>query len=224
MPYNRKKSTRRKRRTPQNRGPTTKQLAVRIKKLEHTGELKCKHFNDASPATVSGLLLSLSGLAQGDDVDQRIGEEVTAKYLNMRLRFTKTASPNSSMYRVIVFWDKQTNGIGPYQLTSISSVDGLLDNSVVTNGIMAPHNYRTKNRYKILMDKTYTLNAQSSSMVPYLNIKRNFKLGGAKIKYSSSGGTYTSIPSRSLWYIILSDAQGLADAYQHTFQVWYTDA
>ncbi|MGN5493394.1 hypothetical protein, partial [Campylobacter coli] len=145
--------------------PNNKNLARRVKKLEHSEELKYVDYYDTTALTTTGFLIPLSITAQGDDFNQRVGEEVTAKYMNMKLKYGKTtASINSQIYRFIVFWDLQTNGVGPTQLTSTSLITGVLDNGTITDALISPHNYRTRERYHILYDKLHHVNAQSSSM------------------------------------------------------------
>jgi len=223
---NKRQPRRKRRNTRKSRGPTTKQLAIRIKKLEHTDELKYIHFNDTTAVSTSGIALGLSVLAQGDDFDQRIGEEVTAKYMNMKLRYTMSPSSGTSQIRIIVFWDMQTSGLGPDLLTAAGTLNAtaLLDNNTTTNSVMSPHNYRTKKRYKILMDRVFTKQPDDVLAEQILMINRNFKLGGAKIKYASSGSNTAAIVSRSLWVAVFGNTTAASvAASQQTFRVWFTD-
>lgn len=225
MPY-KKRTQRTKRRRPQKkRGPTTKQLATRIKKLEHTEELKYIDYLDTAALAVAGTNKCYSLLGQGDDFNQRIGEETRVKYLNCHLRFTKAASANSSQIRIILYWDMATDGLGPTLLASSFIGAGLLDDTFITTKIMSPHNYRTSDRYKILYDKTIYLNPDSSSVVINRMIKINRKLGGAKIKYADSGSTVTSIVSRALNMCFFADSSAVTDVtvYNST-RVWFTDS
>lgn len=226
MPY--KKNTKRKiRRHPhKKRGPTTKQLATRIKKLEHTEELKYIDVLNSTALSTTGTSLVLSVLAQGDDFNNRVGEEVRAKYVNCKLRLAKTTpSANINQVRCILFWDLQTNGSGPVILTSTLADSGLLDNSSITSVLLSPHNYRCSQRYKILYDKVHVLNPDSTTtqMARYIHI--NKRLGGAKIKYTDSSGTIASLTSRALCFSILSDTSSTTEITPTLcFRVWYTDS
>jgi len=228
MPYYRRKKPMRKRtyrrRQPKRYQP--KNLDRRIKKLEHTQELKYVDYVDTTAITTTGVVIPLSILAQGDDADDRIGEQVTAKYMNMKFRLTKSvASANVNIVRVLVFWDLQTNGVGPIQFTSTSPNTGLLDNLTITDRLLSPPNYRAKERYKILYDKVFIDNAQSSAMTEAKFIRRNFKLGGAKIKYSDSNGNTASLVSRSLWFMILGNTASTTEtAPGNSFRFYFTDA
>lgn len=225
MPY--KKNTKRKqRRRPQKkRGPTTKQLATRIKKLEHTEELKYDDTYNTSAISTTGTLLVLSVLAQGDDFNQRVGEEMRAKYINCKFRFIKAASVNAPQVRILLFWDKQTNGVGPVLLTSTAPDTALLDVTTIGSSLICPHNYRTKKRYKILHDELIIFDVDSSLNIQTKLRRMNKKLGGAIIKFADSAGTIASLVSRSLCFAILGDSTAVTDvAPSLSFRLWYTDS
>jgi len=226
MPYTKKKTYRK--RTYKRRQPKrlqNKNLDRRIKKLEHSEELKYIDYSDNALLQTGGRLVALSLLAQGDDFNQRIGEQVQAKYLNLKMTFNKsTPSANINWIRVLVLWDLQTNGIGPIQLASTSLVTGVIDDTTIAS-ILAPHNYRTKQRYKILHDKLYINNPDSTTTERMFQVKRNIKLGGATIKYNSSAGTTAALSSRSLWILTFCDSDSPSEISPYiTARVWYTDA
>jgi len=224
MPYKRKytkKTTAKKRpRKLQN-----KNLDRRIKRLEHSEELKYVDFYDTPAVSTTGTLFNYNQIAQGDDFNQRIGEEVVDKYLNLKIRNVKAASVNACAVRYILFWDMQTNATGPVQLASTSLMTGLLDNSTITDVLTMPHNYRTKQRYHILMDKVMVMNGEESTSSKIWMLKKSLNLGGAKIKYGNSGSTVASLTSRSLWLLQIGTAIAVTDAApQIGTRLWYTDA
>jgi len=201
-------------------------MEKRITKLEHSEELKYIDYQDTSAFTTTGVLLNYNQIAQGDDFNQRVGEEVVFKYINLKYRISKTtASAASQGHRFILFWDMQTNGVGPIQFTSTSLTTGLLDNSTITDPLLVPHNYRTKDRYHILFDKVVIHQPSSTSTLEMTITKKNIKLGGAKIKYSSSSSAVTALASRSLWLMFLGNASAVTDSTPGIVcRVWYTDA
>lgn len=220
-----KRAPQKKPRYTPRKAPTTKKLERRVTKLEHTEELKCRDYYDQSALTTLGLLHNLNQIPQGDDFNQRIGEEVAAKYVNLKLRFAKGPSASANEVRCILFWDIQTNGTGPIQATSVSPVTGLLDNATIVPTVISPHNYRTKNRYHVIMDKWLVLNPDSTGVNLTKMIKKNVKLSSAKIKYSDSGSTVASTVSRSLWLLVCANASGVTDVTPTiSARFWYTDA
>jgi len=205
--------------------PNNKQLATRIKKLEKQDELKYADLYSTSTAD-GGVQFVLTSLAQGDNFDQRIGEEVIAKYIHMKFLLTRTIASNAAAatrLRLLLFWDVQANGVASPMYTSTSSLtEGVLDDSVIASRTICPRNYRTKNRYHILMDKLVIMNLDDIGCNMQKLIKKNISLGGAKIKYSDSGATIAAQTSRSLQLFAISGTADTISA-QWSFRFWYTD-
>jgi len=226
MSTQRKKVVAKKKKNYAKRGPTNKQLATRIKKLEHTEELK--YSDNVIPGTWYGNLapIPLCLLAQGDDFDQRVGEEIVAKYLNIKFVVSKSGTTDTLRARIMVFWDLQANGELPFMYTSdvgATASESVIDDSVVGYKLTAPLNYRTKQRFTILMDKVVVINPQSSSTEAMKYIKKNFVLGGAKVKYGSSSGTIDALPSRSLYVYGFIPTNNVFSSVAYT-RLWYTDS
>jgi len=213
--------------TATRKGPSTKQLATRVKKLEHSEELKYDDFsaNASSYGNVSTVYI-LSNPGQGDNYNERVGEEITSKYVNLKFRLGKIPSTDSIQYRCLLFWDVQTNGVGPIVLASTDLGQGLIDDTNITNVLYSPLNYRAKMRYHVLMDKNYVLNCDSSSTTKDQVIKKSFQLGGAKIKFKDSSTSISSIVSRCLCLIVISGSSTNVDNCSNllTARFWYTDA
>lgn len=227
MPYTRKRVPRKRKYVKRKRVPTNKQLATRVKKLEHTDELK---YHDtvytASVYNNTTTFVLLSNMGQGDNVEERLGLEATAKYINFKIRLIKSASIYPALWRIIAFWDVQANGAAPGLLASANPSTGLLDDNIIGNVLLAPHNYRTKERYKVLMDKQYTQNPYEPTVLETMNIKKNFKLGGAKLKYGDTGTTVNNQASRALyvWAVNANDSGSANANWILTARLWYTDS
>lgn len=203
--------------------PTNKNLAIRVKKLEHTEELKYKDINNSvNWYGNTNTCVYLSSISQGDDYNQRVGEELTAKYLNFKLKMDKGASADFQNHRIILFWDKQANGRAPEPLASTSLSEGLLDDTVITDLMLSPHNYRTKQRYQILVDKVVKVNPLSTAVLDSRIFKRNLSLGGAKVKYSDSTGNISSASSRSLVAFITGGGNSSNTSYIFSSRFWFT--
>lgn len=208
------------------KAPTNKQLAIKIKKLEHTDELKYEDFQySASVYNNNSTMFYLSGMAQGDNFNQRVGEVITAKYLSLKLRLGNLAGASNVMYRAVLWWDKNVAGVGPNLLSSTSSnVTSLLDDTTITSLLFAPRNQRTKERYQILMDKVWAINPNSTSMEERKFVKKNFQLGGAKVKFNGSGSAVSSTTERGLFLWVYATGPGtdLTSTLTAT-RMFYTD-
>lgn len=208
--------------------PNNKQLAVRIKRLENTAELKYDDSYNSSTWTNNVTVLNVTGIAQGDNINERVGEELTAKYLNIRIRNVKTPDPAAAYYRVILFWDKQSNAGPPvlYVGAGLANANtALIDDSVVSDQQVAPLNYRTKQRYHVLWDKMYALNPYGGLTSNFAHDKvKNFNLGGAKIKYG--GNASTDLTSRALYFFYTNThgSPSVNTSDRVGIRFWYTDS
>jgi len=198
MPYKRPKRKNR-RRKPRTHRPPYQRLETRVRKLERSNELKFTDTYSTTAPVSTGVLICPSLLAQGDDSTNRLGEEITNKYLNMMIRWIHPLGNVPEQLRVLVFWDMQVNGAGADLATSLAT--SVLDNSVVATLLLAPHNYRTKKRYKILHDKVYVIDPDSTGTDKIRFIRRNFNLHNARTKYNVGGSTIniSTITTRALY-------------------------
>lgn len=202
--------------------PTNKQLATRINRLRKQGEMKYEDVSNASAISPTGTIIALSTLAQGDNVEERVGEEVTQKYMNMNCFLTHSPDVNPGLVRVIVFWDLQTNAVGPTALASTDPQLGLLDNVIITSPLLSPHNYRCHDRYKVLYDKVWIINPLSSAVLATHHVKKNFNLHNAKIKYGSSNSGVAGIVGRALYCMVIGPTNANL-AINMNFRSWFGD-
>lgn len=219
-------TSKKNRRTKKKKAPNNKQLATRIRRLEHTIEMKYKDFYTTSTwdDNVTGVLACVN-VAQGDDFNQRAGEEIVSKYLNVYFRNVKIAAAAVAYYRIIIFWDLQANGGTPSLFASATNPNvSLIDDQNIIDKQLAPINYRTKHRYHVLYDKRYNLNPYGGLTSNFgVTKSKNFNLHNAKIKYASSTGTdYTS---RALYiYYYCDDTSGVgATSDRLGARYWYID-
>jgi len=198
-------------------------LKKRIKRIEHSDELKYNDLFFTNTFDNNGVAFSLASLAQGDDSNNRVGEEINAKYLNFYYRGIQGVSIGTANIRIVVFWDMQANALAPTFFTAgTSPEEGLLDDTVITSRFLCPANYRTKQRYKILYDKTMAINPDSTTTSKAVFVKKSFNLGGAKVKYADSGATLASLTSRAL-YILCVGSTGNTMGNNLGTRFWYTD-
>jgi len=156
--------------------PNNKQLSTRLKKLEHATELKYHdtvYTTDVYANTSTYILMS--NPAQGDNVEERLGLEIEAKYLNIKLQLAVVPSIYNVKYRIIVFWDKQANGAAPTLAATTDPSKAILDDNIIGSLNYSPHNYRTKDRYMILMDKLYSINPQDDPKIVVFDYPRTME-------------------------------------------------
>lgn len=221
MPFKRRAPVKKRKFQRKKKAPTNKNLARRVRKLERAPELKYKDVNSTVAPTAAGTAVAALFIAQGDDFNQRIGEEVNLMYVNYKIRYAIASGTTGIIWRTMLVWDKQNNGIGPIFLASSSLTEGLLDDTTITNTTLSPHNYRTKQRYQVLYDQTHISNPQEPTCERTMYMRKNFKFHGMKIKYSGSGGTIAELPSRELFWVHFSPGASVSVTF--TSRTWYTD-
>ncbi len=106
--------------------------------------------------TGTAVTLLVNGIAEGVARNQRIGERVSLKMLELRLNFFKDAAqPESSeQLRFLVIWDRQPNG-------GLATVGNIFENIGTANSVanmLSPFDINNSKRFQILLDRTFTLN------------------------------------------------------------------
>jgi len=209
-----------------------KSLSRRITKLEKSPESKYLDYVATGAPTTSGVAYSLiSHMDDGPDYNERIGNKITAKrvYLQYRVVFSTLTA---WQLRVIVGWDKQANGQAGLQLftgtspTTQELSQALLDDRAGMVTINAPYNQNTKDRYKILHDRTFNINPDSAALPDdyVINIKKMINLNNAVVMYSEGTATIDALPSRNLfvaYYYSLSTDNTVQMNFASRF--FYTD-
>lgn len=146
----------------------------------------------------TGYWQNLNAIAQGDDQGMRQGDAIRAVSYTYTLRLKSAAT--FDFCRVMIVLEKLPIAIGtaPNKTT-------LLDALVAYNSLI---NQDTGNRFKILSDKTYTLNTNT----PARFIKHTVKLGHVT-KFTD--GTDSTVEKNNLWmFFIGQDNTTKVDVYQ----------
>lgn len=135
--------------------PTTANLDKRIRRIVRKQEIK--HFDvfDGSEAIPggAGLVVPLLVPAQGAGAAQYIGNQLTLTSVQMRFELNNnTAALINSSIRVMIVYDKEG---GTPTFTQV------LDMDTITSAYLAPYNYDTQKRFKIMYDRSFVLNPQT---------------------------------------------------------------
>lgn len=212
----------RKRAYRKKKQPTVKQVAARVGKLEADVETKMFPYMNVQACNAYPSASLLADLPQGLTTYTRVGDDINLQRLDMNIFITKAPAALESKYRVMLFWDLQTNGAFYSLLSSVGgSNNSVLEDSVITDPWICPHNPVTSARYKIIYDKLFHLSSDDMNIYKNINIKKSFNLRNLKIRYSSPANGVANIVSRSLNFVIY----GNDNSPQKTgFQLYYKDA
>ncbi len=201
MPYKRKYSIKRfgsgynrAIRTMSKTAILAKQL-VNLKRMVNT---EIKEFNTTFDPTAiidaAGNLVQLTNIPQGDTTITRDGSQckVLSVYVKGVIKISQSAT--SSAFRLMLVWDRQTNQV------IYTTADLLLDASSV-DSINSPLNLNNKRRFKVLYDKTFGLNINGRSVIPF----RIYKKLNMMIRFDGSTPSIADLTSNSLSLLMIGD-------------------
>jgi len=208
-----------------NQDKAIKLLKKEVDKLKEEPEIKYKDsvtLLQVPDLTGTDIYFGLD-IAQGDDFNERVGEEILLKKQEWQISIQSLPTTISKRYRVIMFMDRQVNGNPPAIFATTSATSGLLDNLSIADAFYAPHNQRTSERYKIYYDKLHIYNPEDS-LSGYRKEIRFGKTFNTKIKYADSTGTLTALTSKNIWVLVLGAQQALTGDYNIYCRTYFTDS
>lgn len=150
---------------------------------EQKKSIETKYFDrlvsDGEVISYGGDVTLLTNISQGDDISQRQGNRVSAKYLALKGYMIHNDAHQTNNMRVIVFCDTQNQGTDPTPGDVLSIVG---DNSAVTAFINIDHTPR----YKILYDKKLSTSVTGEQVRHFSKV---IKLKGKQIHFTGTDGT-----------------------------------
>lgn len=173
-----------------------------------------------APIDAAGSVFHLSAVSIGDSYNNRDGDSILPKYMNIHIDFKKSfdaLATATECIRVIIFrWKDQSS----------PGVTNILDNNVTTNYLShyqrtsKGHNRDDRTMY-LLMDKQFCLNKTD---MPQVDIKKNFKFNVPKpgilqdhIKFND---TSTSAPMNGIYILAIAETpQASGSALKITMEV-----
>ncbi len=174
-----------------------------------TGELKFHDLNiDDASVTQNGTIVedSVLTIAQGTTESERIGRKVVVKTINWRWNLLLSVASNSAnvdeTVRLILYQDKQTNG-------AAAAITDILE----TDDYQAFNQLANKSRFRTLMDRLYTMNAQVGAGNGTTNTFGNLQVNDSvflnvniPIEYDNSAttGAISTMRSNNIGVLILS--------------------
>lgn len=178
-------------------------------------ELKVINTDQSLSTTVAsaGAVTLINGVAQGTDYTDRIGRKITMKSIFSKfflLPNSTTNQVNGNIVRVMVFYDTQTNAAAP----TVADV-------LQTAAYDAPINLSNRDRFKVILDKYYTMGAavytagSLTSGAPFPAYCKKFKKCSLEVIFGGTGATVGSIQSGGLFMLTIAavDSVTWCDTY-----------
>jgi len=196
--------------------------------------------NIASDTTWAGSELDPAALTlfypvEGSDINERVGRKVTVTKIKIRGHITCAAQVNAvagddpSVVRLVLYIDQQTNAAQAQgeQLMATPS------QAAATNAIAVFQNPANFGRFKVLKDKTLTMqnpnitwdgtNLEQHGIARPFKMNVNFRKGLAIRFNATSAGTVADIVDNSFHLIGLTNSTGLVPRITYECRVVYTD-
>lgn len=202
-----------KKRTFKNSNATKKDVKKMIKSLVPKPELKVWPTTAAGSVGFGiGIMTHLSAVSQGTSSEERIGDKIKLKYLNIRFntRAGNLVVPAVSVIqRVIIFKDKQSNAAAPAALDLLETLT-----------INSYYNLDFKDRFHVYKDVKMAVNPYSPVKLRSINIKANVGL-----IYPAAAAAGLIPQTNSIFMLIFHDAPDLANqpTYDYEARLRYTD-
>jgi len=207
-----------------------------IKKIQKTlkaiePEVKCRHniigqqnFDQAAPK-----IFTLNGLIKGTNIDNRLGNVVRGRKLEIRLQvFANATMPYDTYARVLVVKEKTTLG-------SQVSLSQLLGSATPFSFSVRNYQTRDPDRYQIIKDVTKHVGVVShlaaAATVPLANAPHNqdfmftINLNTVVNHARGNAGTEADIDTNGYFLVVITDQPTVNSlALRGEFNYHYTDA
>jgi len=177
-------------------------------------ETKNYNLDSGTSPTTSGTLTLLSGIAQGTDVGNRVGNAIFVTDIRVSGRALVNAAVTTfSTARMILLRDNENAGATPVLADILESTSG----AVVTR---SPKNFVNRKRFTFLYDELFVLVPGQSSCLPIgvdMRINR-------EVLYRGTGNTVAAAAEGTLYLLTISDETVNFPNMTMYIQYQFTDA
>lgn len=156
----------------------------------------------------------LNIVQQGDTGTTRDGNKILMTMVDLRVQLV--VSDPTNLIRCLVVYDRQSNGSNP----STVGITNILDTVAAASQTMAPQLQPTKRRYKILLDRLFTMDLVNKyTWMLHKRIKVN-----RYTEYNGNAGSSADIVTGGLYLIFVSDSSAISHpTMQFTAKMFYKD-
>ncbi len=185
-------------------------VAYGLKKLINVEKKTCDSQVSGTQGN-TGAIQNVTACAQGDDYNNRQGRSVRAVSLEWQGNISQHASATSSQYRIVVFIDKNNQGVIP-SATDLMTTDVF---SSLRDG--RPDNL---SRYRILSDEMYVLDHDAMGTTLQVN---GFRRLNHHVKFSGTDAADASAGQGSVWVYTVSNEATNVISHLLNFRFRYID-
>lgn len=163
-------------------------------------------------AVVAGNIYCISDITRGDQVTQRIGNQVTLRLLDFRASFSINPNVDKAMIRYLIVVDKQ--GFNAPIVTNILQ-SGLVGTTYTD---ICPYEWDYRRRFKVLRDEVVPLNKNGSNGYAFRSFKLKLDLESMHIGAST---TFTN----QIYLVVIGSETNILDisSFQYHSRLEFTD-
>ena len=212
-------SVRRRRRTAYS---TAKKALNMVRQIKRAEEVKVRNLVTATPIAVSddGYIASMTDIAGGAGVNNRVGNEVLLKKLHLQgvIQRSPTDTAVATTVKVCLILDRQqVAGSTPPLLTDIWSAPPL----GTQDAPFAPFNHTNRGRFQAIRTKRVVLTPDT----PARQYKLSYRPRNHKLRWLN--GDLNNFRNGTIWIVVISSKDPATPAVLPTFTVsgslTYTD-
>jgi len=166
--------------------------AMRFKQLKYAD-----YFGNAFSSTTTIGYSTLTNVTQGPGQTQRVGDMVYLHHMEYRIHYTTANVDVFNLARLLFFvWVPNTG-------TFVPGTTSILEDPT-TYGVLSPHNYETRQEYKVLYDSTFRMTGTYTNPTVQSNIERigRINLGNKLQVFNRAASTGTG----QIYFLHLSDS------------------
>lgn len=173
-----------------------------------------KYFDQslALGAVVNGNIYNISDITRGDQVTQRIGNQVTLKKIDFRASFSISTNVDKAMIRYLILVDKQG-----YNAPSVTDVlqSGLVGTTYTD---ICPYEWDYRRRFKVLHDEVVAMNKNGSNGYTFRQFSIKLNLEST---YIGASTTFTN----QIYLIVIGSEINILDIsnFQYHSRIEFTD-
>ena len=120
------------------------------------GEFKSVDTLVTGDLNTTGTISLINGIARGDEINERNGREVVMRSVQLSMNAQSTDTTGiPQCCRILLVYDRQTNAAAPTFAQVLTATGASLP--------LAPRNLENRRRFKILMDRKFTIGPQGAT-------------------------------------------------------------
>jgi len=174
----------------------------------------------ASAIDSTGDVTFINGVATGTDFTDRVGRKIYMKSISIRFHIVPatTSQATGNYVRLLVIYDSQTNGAAPLVADVLRSASYL-----------SHMNLNNRDRFKILMDKTFCMNCTTytaGALTAGSPVPKKFNLYkklSHEVIFQGTANTVGSVATGGIFVIPIAAADDI-DALAFTSRIRFEDA